>query len=87
MACGVPVVSFDCENGPRSIIKDGEGGYLVPPFDVNAYAEKVMLLMRNDELRKKMGAIAQKSVSQYDIDKVGLQWKQLFSELNNNEKL
>lgn len=81
MACGVPVVSFDCENGPRSIITDGEDGYLVPPFDVNAFAEKVMHLMRNEELCKRMGTNAQKSVSQYDIDKVGLQWKQLFDEL------
>jgi len=81
MACGVPVVSFDCENGPRSIITDGENGYLAPPFNVDAFAEKVMHLMRNEEIRKRMGTNAQKSVSQYDIDKVGLQWKQLFDEL------
>lgn len=81
MACGVPVVSFDCENGPRSIIIDGENGYLVPPFDINAYAEKVMYLMRNEELRKRLGSNALKSASQYDIDKVGFQWEQLFDEL------
>ena len=81
MACGVPVVSFDCENGPRSIITDGENGYLVPPFDINAYAEKVMYLMRNEELRKRLGSNALKSASQYDIDKVGFQWEQLFDEL------
>ena len=81
MACGVPVVSFDCENGPRSIITDGEDGFLVQPFDIMAYAEKVMQLMRNEELRKRMGANAQKVVSQYDLDIVGLQWKQLFDEL------
>lgn len=81
MASGVPVVSFDCENGPRSIITDGENGYLVPPFDINAYAEKVMYLMRNEELRKRLGSNALKSASQYDIDKVGFQWEQLFDEL------
>ena len=81
MACGVPVVSFDCENGPRSIITDEKNGFLIPPFDINAFAEKVILLMRNEELRKRMGANARQSVSQYDIDKVGLQWKQLFDEL------
>ena len=81
MACGVPVVSFDCENGPRSIITDGENGYLVPPFDINAYAEKVMYLMRNEELRKRLGSNALKCASQYDIDKVGFQWEQLFDEL------
>jgi glycosyltransferase involved in cell wall biosynthesis len=81
MACGVPVVAFDCENGPRSIIVDGENGFLVPPFDICAFAEKVMLLMSDLELRKKIGANAQKAASQYDIDRIGQQWKRLFEEL------
>lgn len=81
MACGVPVVAFDCENGPRSIITDGENGFLILPFDVNLMAKKVMLLMKNKELRYRMGENAQKAVSQYEMDKIGLQWKRLFDEL------
>ncbi len=81
MACGVPVVSFDCENGPRSIITDGDNGFLIPPFDINLFAEKIMLLMKNQELRCMMGANAQKAASQYEMDKIGLQWKNLFDEL------
>lgn len=81
MACGVPVVAFDCENGPRSIITDGETGFLIPPFDISAFAEKVMLLMSDLELRKKVGVNAQKAASQYDIDRIGQQWKLLFEEL------
>ena len=81
MACGVPVIAFDCENGPRSIITNGENGFLIPPFDVNLLADKVMLLMKNQELRYRMGADAQKAASQYEMDKIGLQWKQLFDEL------
>lgn len=81
MACGVPVISFDCENGPRSIISDGVDGFLIQPFDIKTFAEKVMLLMNNKTLRKKMGDNAQKAASQYDIDIIGHQWKQLFDEL------
>ena len=81
MACGVPVVAFDCENGPRSIITDGENGFLIPPFDISLFAERVMLLMRDKELRCRMGANAQKAAAQYEIDGVGQQWKQLFEEL------
>ena len=81
MACGVPVISFDCENGPRSIITDGVDGFLIPPFDIEAFAEKVVLLMKDGDLRKQMGEEARKSTAKYDIDTVGSQWKQLFDEL------
>jgi len=84
MACGVPVVSFDCENGPRSIITDSVDGFLIQPFDIDAFAEKVILLMNDDELRKEIGENAQKSAFQYDIERVGLQWEQLFNELMVN---
>ena len=83
MACGVPVVAFDCENGPRSIITNDVDGFLVPPFDVNLMAEKLILLMKDQELRCKMGMNAQAAASQYDIDRIGQQWKQLFDELKN----
>lgn len=81
MACGVPVVAFDCENGPRSIISNGETGFIIPPFDINAFAEKVMVLMSDLELRKKIGVNAQDVACQYDIDRIGQQWKHLFEEL------
>lgn len=81
MACGVPVVAFDCENGPRSIIADGETGFLIPPFDINDLADKVLLLITDYELRKQIGANAQKAACQYDIDRIGQQWKQLFEEM------
>ena len=84
MACGVPAVSFDCENGPRSIITDGVDGFLISPFDVEAFAEKVILLMKDEKLRREMGENARRSVAKYDIDIVGQQWKQLFDELMEN---
>lgn len=87
MAFGVPVVAFDCENGPRSIINHGASGFLIPPFDVEAMADKILLLMRDDSLRKAMGFKAQKAACQYDIDTVGKLWKQLFDELKANERI
>lgn len=84
MACGVPVVSFDCENGPRSIITNCEDGFLIPTFDIDAFAEKLILLMQDENLRRLMGEKAQKSAAKYDIDSIGLQWKQLFDELMAN---
>lgn len=85
MACGLPVIAFDCENGPRSIITDGVDGFLIPPFDIEAYAEKVLLLIQNEALRKQMGENARKTAAQYDIDIIGQQWKIMFDELMQNK--
>ena len=81
MACGVPVVAFDCENGPRSIIDNGKTGFLIPPFDINVLAVEVMHLISDANLRKQIGANAQEAASKYDIDRIGQQWKHLFEEL------
>lgn len=81
MACGIPVVSFDCENGPRSIIKDGVDGFLIPTFDIEDYAKKVMMLMRDEQLRKRMGENARQSAAEYAIDKISLEWEHLFDDL------
>lgn len=81
MACGVPVIAFDCENGPRSIITDGKDGFLIPSFDIEAMADKLLLLMHDERLRLQMGSNAQESASKYDIDIIGLQWQKLFNEL------
>ena len=85
MACGVPVIAFDCENGPRSIITDGVDGFLIPPFDLNAYAEKILLLIQNEALRKLMGENARRTAALYDIDIIGRQWVKLFDELMQNQ--
>ena len=81
MACGVPIVAFDCENGPRNIITNNQNGILVPPFNVNEYAGSLLRLMRDDQLRAQMGNRACESSKRYAIDTIALQWKGLFDEL------
>ena len=86
MACGVPVVAFDCENGPRNIITNNQNGILVPPFNVNEYAESLLRLMRDDQLRAQMGNRAFESSRRYSIEDIALQWKGLFDELMADNK-
>ena len=85
MACGLPVIAFDCENGPRSILADGEEGYLIPAFDVELFADRLKRLMSDENLRRNMGDKGQKKSQCYHIDSIGRQWKQLFDDLMQNK--
>lgn len=81
MACGVPCVSFDCPSGPADIIKDGENGLLVEKENVEQLAEKLIVLMNDDNLRKKMGANAKENVKRYLPENIVPQWDELFKSL------
>ena len=81
MACGVPVVAFDCENGPRNIVTNNQDGILVKPFDVDEYAASLLRLMRDDQLRAQMGNRAYESSKRYSIEDIAQQWKDLFDEI------
>lgn len=81
MACGLPVISFDCENGPRSIVTNGEEGFLIPTFDIELFSSRLVQLMNDVDLRKNMGAKGRKKSQCYQIESVGSRWKLLFDEL------
>ena len=87
MACSLPVVSFDCENGPRSIIFDGVDGFLVPSFNIRYFADCILMLMKDENLRKQMGEKGRLKSQQYTVEKIALQWKELFDDLMSNHEV
>ena len=82
MACGLPVVSFDCPWGPRSIITDGGDGILVENGNVEALASSLSKLMSDEILRQSMSKAGLKNVRRFSIDYVADQWRRLFESLN-----
>jgi glycosyltransferase involved in cell wall biosynthesis len=84
MACGVPVVSFDCPYGPRNIIKDGEDGLLIDFLNIDALAEGLCYLIEDNEKRKIMGINARKNVLRFSKQTVMRQWEGLFRELTKS---
>lgn len=54
MAMACPVVSMN-NGGPAETVVDEVTGYLVPPEDPAALAERVLTLLRDPDLRRRMG--------------------------------
>ncbi|QXQ08971.1 stealth conserved region 3 domain-containing protein [Paeniglutamicibacter sp. Y32M11] len=78
---GLPLVSFDCETGPREIIEHGKDGYLVPVGDVGGFAEALRILMGDEGKRLQMAARATESLQRFAPDVIATQWETLFQEL------
>jgi glycosyltransferase involved in cell wall biosynthesis len=53
-AVGKPVVAFAMDGAPE-VIRDGESGYLVPPRDTAALAERVLDLLASPDRRESFG--------------------------------
>ena len=70
MSCGIPAVSFDCDNGPRSIIADGQDGLLVKNGDTDDLADKINYLIEHPDLRQQMGREAYKNVARFSEEEV-----------------
>ncbi|PVX77967.1 glycosyl transferase family 1 [Paraburkholderia unamae] len=82
MSMGVPVVSYDCDTGPRDIIKDGENGRLVRPVgDVEALANSLEELINNEMIRSQIAARAVEVRSQYSEEGIVQTWLDLFLKL------
>ncbi|MCI0899694.1 MAG: glycosyltransferase family 4 protein [Chloroflexi bacterium] len=64
MSAGKPVVASDIE-GYRGIVTDGEQGLLVPKKDSDALANALGILVRDPELRSKLGGQGNRSAEEY----------------------
>ncbi len=63
MACGKPVVNTQLESGVTFVSRHQETGLTVPPSDSNALANALRTLLRNPDMRSRMGAAAKQRVA------------------------
>lgn len=84
MSCGLPVIAFDCPYGPADIITDGVDGFIIENGNTDAFADAVCTLIKNPELRKKMGKSGIVSSNRYKAETIMPQWIQLFTNLKRD---
>ena len=84
MACGLPVVSFDCPCGPKDIIANEINGFLVQNNDIEQFANQVNKLIGNKNLQHKMAANARENAQRFMPEIVVSKWNNLFRSLVQN---
>ncbi|OPZ27166.1 MAG: Alpha-D-kanosaminyltransferase [Lentisphaerae bacterium ADurb.BinA184] len=69
MDAGLPVVTTRAAAASEAIA-DGESGFLVPPHDTEALADRIESLLRSPQLRRTVGGAARRRVREaFDIDR------------------
>lgn len=78
---GLPSVCYDFPCGPKDVIKDGINGFLVKNGDSGTFADKLLTLIENDNIRKHMGQEAYQMSERYSRRNIMREWVNLFNEL------
>ncbi|MEU2951015.1 glycosyltransferase [Streptomyces xanthochromogenes] len=81
MSAGLPVVSTDCDFGPREIITHGQDGLLTDVDDTEALTDALEALVRDPGLRRRLGAAARASAERYRPYGVATRYDTLFETL------
>ena len=74
MACAKPIIVSNLP-GPRTLVKEGENGFLVKPGDANDLAKKIDLILKDRQLIKKMGERGRRLVEEK------YSWKEIVQRL------
>jgi glycosyltransferase involved in cell wall biosynthesis len=79
MAYGLPAVSFDCDTGPRDIIRHDVDGFLVAPGDMDGMASALDKLMVDERLREAFAVRAIEARERFSMKKISGMWEDVFT--------
>ncbi|MFX1552332.1 MAG: glycosyltransferase [Promethearchaeota archaeon] len=82
MACYKPVVSTDLETGVPYVNRNGVTGFVVPPRDPRALGEAINRLLKDEELRARMGIEGRRRVKrEFTREKMARETLRLYEEV------
>jgi len=79
LACGTPVISYDCPTGPKEIIIHEKNGLLVEHQNQHALCQAIDRLYLDHQLQKQCSLNAIKSISALCSENIRSQWGNLIS--------
>lgn len=77
LACGTPVVSYDCISGPNEIIKHEQNGLLIKNQNIEELSLGIQEMVKNIELYNTCKSNAILSVENFNYQNIGSQWVKL----------
>lgn len=79
-ACGIPVVAASV-GGLRTIVGDGESGFLVPGHDPRSHAERLLRILRSPELALRMSRAGVRRSQRFPWDRTVDRLLDVYGEL------
>ena len=80
MSAGLPIICSSIR-GNIDLIKNSKGGYLLKPEDVDGFANCILKVLDDAELRLFMGAQNKETVKQFDISNIKKEMSKIYGEL------
>jgi GalNAc-alpha-(1->4)-GalNAc-alpha-(1->3)-diNAcBac-PP-undecaprenol alpha-1,4-N-acetyl-D-galactosaminyltransferase len=84
MACGLPVISFDCPTGPGEIIRNNVDGILVAAGNVRELTETMHRLMSDPAARRTLGTRGPEVLERFSEDRIMGEWNRILAELTSD---
>lgn len=83
---GTPVVASNVGGIPLQVI-DGVNGYIIEPYDVNGFANRILLILQNKDLKEQLGQNGIEHVkNNYLITRLMTDWMSIFESCLGNNK-
>lgn len=81
LALGIPVVSVDCESGPKEIIQHEFNGLLVENYNIEELAKAMNRMIEDELLYGICTSNARKSIEKFSMNNVSSDWGELIVSL------
>ena len=81
-SCALPILAYDVRVGPGFIVHQGQDGYLVPEGEQALYEQRMLDMMADPELLRRMGQHAMEEAKQFSRENVAEKW---YSVIENEE--